>query len=239
MAKTGFLQYFLNKNGPLKIIKMLILNGWGFYQGLKRPFATGLLGLLIIVRHKKESKLKHPIILIITLMTSLSVNAGSTAIKFNDSNYLHRWSKGTQHEFTPESQPDFKKWEDMITINYYKDVKDGEKLALIANNLLSTYKKYGAKVLRTNSIPRTTEKPAEHLIVVVFGQPQFIEFVQARLIINKGMGSSIVYSHRMYGKKIGEKMSKWLQTNGPILEKELMSLDQIPSFKQLEKLVQN
>ena len=172
-------------------------------------------------------------------MTSLSVYAGNTVIKFNDINYIHRWSKGTQHEFTPENQPDLKKWEDMIAINYYKDVKDGEKLALIANNVLSTYQKYGAKVLRTNSIPRTSEKPAEHLIVVVFGQPKFIEFVQTRLIMNKGMGSSIVYSHRVYGEKIGERMSKWLQSNGPLLEKELMLLNQIPSFNQLEKLAQN
>jgi len=179
------------------------------------------------------------IIFVILLLSSLTANAGSTTINFNDTNYLHRWSKATQHEFTPKDQPDLTKWDDMITVNYYTDVKDGEQLALIANNLLSTYKKYGAKILRTNSIPRTPQNTAEHLIVVIFGQSKFIEFVQARIKINDGMGASIVYSHRMYGDKIGEKMSQWLQSNGPTLERKLMSLDQIPSFNQLDKLVKN
>ncbi|CAN5306539.1 hypothetical protein BH20VER2_BH20VER2_19640 [soil metagenome] len=35
-------------------------------------------------------------------------------------------------------------------------------------------------VLKTDSVPRTADRPAEHLIAVVFGGPSFLEVALAR-----------------------------------------------------------
>lgn len=143
---------------------------------------------------------------------------------FLGATYVHRYSKGGLHEFTPKAQPDLKKFADMVTINDYPQVEDGEGLAKVANNVLGTYKANKAVVVRTDSVPRTPTKEAEHLIVVLFARPAFVEASFARFVMGKGMGCSIVYSHRLYGKRLGDAMSKWLQKNGPKTEKALMAL---------------
>jgi hypothetical protein len=43
-----------------------------------------------------------------------------------------------------------------------------------------------------------------------------------------GVGNAVVYSHRIYGTKVGNEMSAWLEKNGPAIEKELMKWDAIP-----------
>lgn len=152
--------------------------------------------------------------------------AGKTPppIKFNGVSYVHRYSKGVTHEFTPKSQPDLNKWTDMLTLNVYDNVKDGEGLATAANNVLEAYKGAKAMVVRTNSIPRTATKPAEHLIVVLFPQPKFIEAAFARFAMNKNRGVSVVYSHRIYGTKAGDAMSTWIKANGQKIENLLMKM---------------
>jgi hypothetical protein len=45
-----------------------------------------------------------------------------------------------------------------------------------------------------------------------------------------GVGSAVVYSHRIYGKKAGDEMSKWLQDNGPATERNLMKWDAMPKL---------
>ena len=65
-----------------------------------------------------------------------------------DVRYFHRWSKGNQHEFTPEKQYDLNKWSDMITVNGYRDVSDGDRLAGRANAVLENYKSHQAMVLK-------------------------------------------------------------------------------------------
>ena len=92
----------------------------------------------------------------------------------NGVGYFHRWSKNNQHEFTPEKQEDLDKWSDMMTVNAYPDVQDGERLAQTTNAVLDNYKRQQAKVLKTDSVPRTADRPAEHFIAVVFGRPNFI-----------------------------------------------------------------
>src|SRR5437667_11187690 len=72
---------------------------------------------------------------------------------FNGVGYFHRWSKNNQHEFTPEKQEDLDKWSDMMTVNAYPDVQDGERLAQTANAVLDNYKRHQAKVLKTDSVP--------------------------------------------------------------------------------------
>ncbi len=102
----------------------------------------------------------------------------------------------------------------MVTINDYADAKDGDGLAAKANAVLETYKANKAMVVKTNSIPRTAKKPAEHLIVVLFPQPTFIEASFTRFVLSKGTGASVVFSHRIYGRKAGDTMSQWLLKNG-------------------------
>lgn len=153
----------------------------------------------------------------------------TAAFVFRDVEYFHRWSKNDQHEFTPAKQEDLEKWSDMITVNGYPDVNDGEGLAATANAVLENYKSHKAMVLKTSSVPRTPDRPAEHLIAVVFGRPNFIEVAFARFKLMDGKGCSYVYSHRIYGEKIGDQMSVWLSANGPEIEKALMEWRSMPS----------
>ncbi len=130
--------------------------------------------------------------------------------------------KSKQYEFTPAGQENLSRWTDMMTLRRYIRVKDGQDLAAIANGVLERYKRYGAKALRTASVPRTKTRPAEHLIVVVFGQPSFLEAAFARFYIADGIGRSQIYSHRIYGQKVGNQMSAWLKAHGPSAEKAVM-----------------
>ena len=124
--------------------------------------------------------------------------------------YFHRWSQNDQHEFTPTRQDDLEKWSDMITINVYPSAHDGDALAVKANAVLENYKSHGGRVLRTDSVPRTPDRPAEHFIAVIFGRPKFLEAAFGRFKLVDGVGCSIVYSDRIYGEKVGDQMSKWL-----------------------------
>ena len=155
--------------------------------------------------------------------------AAEPAFVFRGVGYFHRWSEKEQHEFTPEKQEDLEKWSDMMTVNGYPNVDDGEGLASTANAVLENYKKHQAKVLKTNSVPRTANRPAEHFIAVVFGRPDFIEVTFARFKLVEEKGFSFVYSHRIYGEKIGDQMSAWLEANGEAVEKALMQWNSYPS----------
>jgi len=146
------------------------------------------------------------------------------AFSFNGQPYIHRFTKGNLHEFTPKAQTKLDKFTDMVTINVYPDAKDGDGLAAAANSVLETYKANKAMVVKTSSVPRTDKRPAEHLIVVLFPRPTFIEASFARFGLGKACGGSLVYSHRIYGAKVGDKMSKWLGTNGPKVEKALLAM---------------
>lgn len=155
--------------------------------------------------------------------------AGKLSFVFRDVTYFHRWSEGEQHEFTPEKQENLNHWSDMVTVNGYPAVKDAEGLAAKANGVLENYKSHQAIVLKTNSVPRTEHRPAEHLIAVLFDRPKFIEVAFARFKLVDGTGSSIVYSHRIYGENIGDQNSAWLSANGKRIEKELMEWSSMPS----------
>ncbi|WP_269523343.1 hypothetical protein [Coraliomargarita parva] len=152
------------------------------------------------------------------------ISASTPKINLSSVEFVHRWSQGTQHEFTPDGQEDLGSWEDMVTVNHYPDSGTGESLAGIANNVLGIYHKNGAVILRTDSKPRTTENEAEHLIVVAFPRPEFIEIVFARLAIEKKEAYAIIYSHRIYGSDTGNLASAWLHENGQKTEEALMQL---------------
>jgi hypothetical protein len=58
----------------------------------------------------------------------------------------------------------------------------------------------------------------------------------SRFKLVDGVGCSIVYSHRIYGEKVGDQMSKWLNDNGPKIEKMLMDLNDSPLPASLSDL---
>ena len=144
------------------------------------------------------------------------------AFSFEGKGYFKRYSTSTMTEYTPTGEENLKTWTEMLTVNRYPDAGTGDGLAARANSVLEIYKANGAMVVRTDSMPRTASKPAEHLIVVLFPKPEFIEAAFARFVIADGKGRSIVYSHRIYGKKAGDAMSAWLRKNGERCEKSLM-----------------
>lgn len=146
------------------------------------------------------------------------------AFNFMGVPYYHRYTKDNLHEFTPKGQTDLDKWTEMFTINDYASIKTGEALAKGANSVLDTYKANQAVVVRTNSIPMTAKKPAEHLIVVLFPRPDFIEVSFTRFLLSHGIGVSLVFSRRIYGEKSGDKMSSWLTSNGEKTERALMAM---------------
>ena len=163
--------------------------------------------------------------------------AGGMTLRFDGVDYLHRWSKDGQNEFTPKSDPDLAAWRDMVTVNVFEAVRTGEQLAEVANKVLGNYQARG-KILRTDSKPRIADRPAEHLIVAALGDPAFLEAAFARLLLVDGAGYVVVRSHRVYGKAAGPAMSDWLKANGPQVEKALMEWDQMPPRDALKRLPQ-
>jgi len=179
-------------------------------------------------------------------LVSLSINGASaqpvtssnaTSVTLGGVDYLHRWSKAGQHEFTPRGQEDLDRWRDMVTIDVHQTVGNGEQLADLANRVLGNYQGHG-KIVRTDSRPRTPQRPAEHLIVALLGNPSLIEAAFARVVLLDGTGVVVVYSHRLYGKDVGNAMGDWLQANGPTVERTLMSWDGIPAPRALKQLPQ-
>jgi hypothetical protein len=184
----------------------------------------------------------HPLIVLLLMFTGVSAPAASNGMgggplfEFADGEYFFRWSKDDQYEFTPRGQDDLERWTDMVTLRRYRSVTDGERLATAANTVLANYKRNGAMIVRMDSKPRTVDKPAEHLIVVLFPRKDFIEAVFARFMIAEGMGGSVIYSHRIYGQKAGKPMSGWLKANGPAIEKALMRWEGFPwALDKVEK----
>ena len=162
----------------------------------------------------------------------------TVTLSFGGTVYLHRWSKAGQNEFTPESDKDLERWHDMVTINVHEGVRNGDQLAELANSVLSNYQRHG-KIVRTDSKPRTPQRPAEHLIVALLGNPGLLEVAYARMVLVDGVGMAVVYSHRAYGNDAAGTLGEWLKTKGPSIETILMTWDKIPSLVVLRQLPQS
>jgi hypothetical protein len=156
-------------------------------------------------------------------------------LPFRGASFVHRWSQGDQHEFTPASDADLKTWRDMITLNVHAQTASGEQLSDVANRVLSNYQRHG-KILQTRSTPRNAQRPAEHLIVAVLGTPQLLEATFARCLLHEGTGLIAVVSHRIYGNGVGPEMSQWLAAHGAQTEQALMGWGQLPSTSSLKRL---
>lgn len=165
-------------------------------------------------------------------------DAGQAAtLSFGNVDYFHRWSKNGQNEYTPKGENDLNAWHDMITINVHGSVHNGEELAAMANQVLGNYQRAG-KIIRTGSTPRTADRPAEHLVVAILGAKGVSEVAFARFHLVDGVGMVTVYSHREYGEKAADTISKWLPANGPSVEKTLMAWDKSPKTAALQSLPQ-
>jgi hypothetical protein len=164
--------------------------------------------------------------------------ANAISLNFRGVEYVHRWSKNGQNEFTPNGEIDLARWQNMITVNVHEAVGNGDQLADLANRVLANYQSNG-KIIRTDSKPRTPQQPAEHVIVAVLGQPAFLEAAFARLVLVDDKGFVVVYSHRIYDQNAGPAMSDWLRANGPATENALMSWTGLPSVTALKKLPQS
>lgn len=149
-------------------------------------------------------------------------------ITFADSEYIHRFSEGGLHEYTPPTQDDLSQWTDMVTLTYW-DLNDSKKLAQFANAVLADYKAAGGKIVDVDSVPRTEEKPAEHYIIAAFHRPEFAEVVFARFVINDGVGISIIYSHRSYGDNSREEVGTWFKKNANKRRQSLLEWDDFPN----------
>lgn len=158
-------------------------------------------------------------------------------IMFADKAYFYRWSKNSMYEFTPQNQENLTKWIDMITFHYYPKFRSVEKLASVANAVLTNYQNSGAVILRTNSVPRSPEKPAEHFIAAIFKQKNSIEFSEIRFLFVDGIGASMVASHKFYGKNREKEAIKWIKKHGTQIEIQLMNYNDIPSHKSLKNLL--
>lgn len=163
-----------------------------------------------------------------SVLLAVCVQKETVAFEFNGKSYVKRFEKGGLSEYTPKGQPDLETFSDMVTINRYGDVKDGEGLAKMANAVLDNYTSHEGKVIRTNSIPRTDKRPAEHFIAVRFTRPQFLETAFARFVLKNNKGMSIVYSHRENGSGASTAMGEWLIKNGETVEKKLMAWKPLP-----------
>ena len=138
----------------------------------------------------------------------------------------------------PPSDKDLDHWRDMVTINVFDRVHNGDALAATANSILANYEKHG-KIVRTDSKPRTPSRPAEHLIVSLLGNPSLVEAAFARVLLIDDIGVVVVYSHRIYGKDAAQPMGDWVKANGPAIERTLMSWDGVPPPSLLKRLPQS
>ena len=165
-----------------------------------------------------------------------AATAAKPAFVFGGVGYLHRWSMNDQHEFAPEGQEDLDKWSDMIAINVYPSAHDGDALGVAFAIFQHGVRTFKGRVVRTNSVPRTPDRPAEHFIAAVFVRPNFIEVAFARFKMVADVGCSIAYSHRIYGEKVGDQMNAWLKDNGPKMERTLMEWNGMLSPAGLREL---
>jgi hypothetical protein len=164
-------------------------------------------------------------------------DSGAMRINFGGQDFVHRWSKDGQHEYTPPEETDLKKWRHMVTIIVHEKVKNGDDLAKLANAVLGNYERVG-KVVRTDSKPRTSATEAEHLVVVIFGRPGFVEAALARVKLVAGVGTVTVYSRREYGDSAKKTIGDWLIQNGTPVETTLMTWEKMPALSALKQLPQ-
>jgi hypothetical protein len=189
------------------------------------------------------------VVISLAMLGSAPVHAGQSkndrnskvmTLHFAGVDYLHRWSKDNQNEFTPQQDRDLASWRDMVTVIRHENVTNASDLADLANRVLAKYQENG-EVLRTDSLLGTANRPAEHLVVALLGTPKLMEAVFARFLLVDGAGFIVIYAHRFYGNgnTTGPAMGHWLDDNAVRFEIALMAWDKIPKAAALAQLPQS
>jgi hypothetical protein len=164
--------------------------------------------------------------------------APASKLSFGGFEYVHRWSKQGQNEFTPPNQPDLKAWKDMVTIVVNDSVTNGDQLADLANGVAGNYSQVG-QIVRTDSKARGVGYEAEHFIAAMLHGPGLTEAVFARVMMVEGKGVVVVYSHRDYGQHSSVTIGTWMDRNGEATERALRSWTGLPKLAQLRALPQS
>lgn len=155
---------------------------------------------------------------------------------FGGTTYVHRGSKGSQHEFTPEEDSDLSKWNNKVILTLHEDATTPEKAAQVANTVLKGYQLTG-KILKTSSRPATADRPAEHLIVAASGGSlNYLEVTFVRVMLVDGVTEAVAFLHRAYGYPASPAMAKWLEAEAPGAENALMLWADVPKPVDLRKL---
>lgn len=164
--------------------------------------------------------------------------APSTAFRFNGADYLFRWTNDKLFEFTPPGQTDLDHWTEMVSVVAYRDIKTADDLAAQANAVLEGGKSRGSVVLKTNSVPMTSDRPAEHFLASMMAGPGVVEGVFTRFVLVGGMGYALIFSHRIYGADLhdtAQLLGAWENAHGPDTERALMNFAPVPTLSMLEK----
>ncbi len=177
-----------------------------------------------------------------------SALAPTTAFAFGNADYIHRWSKDGQNEFTPVADPDVHAWHDMVTVIVYDNVHDGEQLAAVANRVLANWGK-GGRIVRTNAIPAAPGQPAQHFMAAVLVGPHDMEVTFGRFRMAGDTGEGLLYAHRFPAppggtpedqrREMARAAVDWLHANGADTEALLMAWEGAPPVAALRALPQS
>lgn len=163
---------------------------------------------------------------------SLSDETSGLILSLNGMDFVHRWSSGNQHEFTPPGQEDLSSWDDMITIEYMPNVKDAKGLTQLADSVLELYKQRGGKIIGSIAIHTLDGQPHDHFIAALLGTSEVVEFIQVRLQLLDGVGTATIYARRFYAPDRAQ-MSGWLPKNAPQREQALLQWKGAPSYRDM------
>jgi len=173
--------------------------------------------------------IKKSLLLIMLWAVIAPVNAEDVkSLELDGTRYLHRLSDANQHEYTPADQEDLSSWRDMMTVIFLPEASNAEQLVDIVNRILSSYKSNGA-IVKIDSIPRTENSDAEHLIVAILRGQDVVESIHTRVKLVQGTGTAMIWSRRARGEKAAEVIGSWLQNNGVAREKVFMAWEGYPS----------
>jgi hypothetical protein len=154
------------------------------------------------------------------------------AFAFAGTDYFFRFTMDVSREYTPKGQDDLEKWTDMVTVIEFRTVTDGEGLADAAKLVIAKYREGKGKIIRSYLVPETKDRPAEYFAAVLFNEPNSSEVAFARFKLHEGIGASVVYSHRFYGKETGHDAAGWLKQNGKSTEKNLLEWNSFPKLRK-------
>ena len=160
----------------------------------------------------------------LALLSVVALAAPPTpTVTFRGTTYSLSLTNGNRYDFMPAEQKESSF--DALTLLLLARIKDGEALADLANRTLTKLQGVKATILRTNSVPASAQKPAEHFMAVVIPGPDALQFAASRYVLVVGEGVEVIYMHTIHGKAVGDPMSKWMKENGPDVEQQLMQFD--------------